>query len=209
LVVCSAGNWPDGPNEPHYPSDYPSAMSVAAVSPDQHRAPYSFYGTAVDLAAPGGSGSDVAAQNITSSGLNGTSAVDFGTSFSAPHVVGAAALVLSQFSNFSARDVRTRLEGSASPLSDDGMGNGLVNAAAALGASAPIVIVPPATGSTVPAGLVAVNTDDLATLASTFKLLVITARLLIAHRPFQHLEDIRTTLGLTSYQYAAVAAYTG
>ena len=133
LVVCSAGNWPDRPNEAHYPSDYASTVSVTAITPDRSRAIYSFYGDAVDLAAPGGSGLNTASENITSSGLNDTTAVDFGTSFAAPHVVGVGALLLSHDPSLSANDVRARLEISTTPLADGGMGRGLVDAAAALG----------------------------------------------------------------------------
>lgn len=207
LVVCSAGNWPDGPSQPHYPSDYPSTMSIAAVAPDRSRAPYSFYGAAVDLAGPGGSGSDVSADNITSSGPGGTATVDFGTSFSTPHVAGVAALILSKFPDLSARDLRTRLEGTATPLSDAGMGRGLVNAAAALGANTQLVDTPVA-GSP-PPGLAAVNNDDLDTLIATFHLLPITARILIARRPFRQLGDIRGALGLTEDQYDAIANFAG
>ncbi|MCI4678166.1 S8 family serine peptidase [Rhodoblastus acidophilus] len=207
LVVCSAGNWPNGPSEPHFPSDYPSNMSVGAVSPDERRAVYSFYGAEVDLAAPGGSGSDVNAENITSSGLDAGLAVDFGTSFSAPHVAGAAALVWSRFPNLAQRDVRTRLEGAAKPLADDGLGRGLLDAAAGLGGGAQIVVTPPASADS--AGLDAVNNDDLATLIAAFHLLPITARLLIAHRPFSQLDEIRGILGLTDEQFEAIAAFSG
>ncbi|WP_374544517.1 S8 family serine peptidase [Rhodoblastus sp.] len=209
LVVCSAGNWPDGPNEPHYPSDYPAAVSVAALAPDESRAPYSFSGSAVDLAAPGGSGSDIDAENITSSGLGGTSTVDFGTSFSAPHVAGVAALVWSQFPALAESEVRARLEGSATPLSDDGLGRGIVDAATALGLGAQqVVVTPPPTAAT-SAGLFAVNSDDLATLIGLFNLLPITARLLVALRPFQQIGDIRSVLGLTDAQYQSIVAYAG
>ena len=153
IIAASAGNFPDRPNEPHYPSDYPSVISVAAVGPTKRRASYSYFGDAVGLSAPGGD-SAVPSGSLTSVALGGATTQDSGTSFAAPHVVGIAALLLSDVPVLTAAQVRSILESTASPLADPGMGKGLVDAAAALqlalstgGASPPTPTPLPSTGS--------------------------------------------------------------
>jgi subtilisin family serine protease len=210
VVVCSAGNWPDGPDQPHYPSDYASTISVGAVGPDGRRAVYSFYGAAVDIAAPGGSGSEDAAENIVSAGLGGSIAVDFGTSFAAPHVAATAALVLSRSPGLPASEVRAIVERAARPVSDAGLGHGLLDIGVATQSAAPAdpdPSGPDATPGQGAAGLAAVNSYSLAALISSFGLATITARLLIMRRPHARLADIRGTLGLTAAQYARIEAY--
>jgi subtilisin family serine protease len=133
VVVCSAGNWPQTANEPHYPSDYLSSVSVGGVDRTRRRAPYSFYGTAVDLAAPGGGGTGVSEEDILSASPGAGVTTDFGTSFAAPHVAGAAALVLSHSPGTSVAEVRRLLESSAVQLVDEGLGNGLLDLSAAIG----------------------------------------------------------------------------
>ena len=92
LFVASAGN--SGQNTdtiPHYPSGYaaPNVVSVAATDGVDAKASFSNYGaTSVDLGAPG-----VA---IVSTTRNNTYSSSSGTSMAAPHVSGAAALVLSK-----------------------------------------------------------------------------------------------------------------
>lgn len=53
IVFASAGN--SGGNYPHYPSDYPGVISVAAMDPGDFLASYSNYGAGVDISSPGGS----------------------------------------------------------------------------------------------------------------------------------------------------------
>lgn len=131
LIVAAAGN--DGASIPSYPAAYPEVLAVAAVGPDGAPAPYSNFGSYVDIRAPGG---NFAFGDATDGVLS--TAWDFGTnqpiyafaegtSMAAPHVSGVAALVLAQRPGLSAVDLRSRLTnyaaGSASPY-----GAGLVNA---------------------------------------------------------------------------------
>ncbi|MBU1355407.1 MAG: S8 family serine peptidase [Candidatus Edwardsbacteria bacterium] len=51
VVVCAAGN--DASSDPHYPSSYNNALSVAATTTSDAKASFSNYGTTVDVSAPG------------------------------------------------------------------------------------------------------------------------------------------------------------
>ncbi len=89
LIVASAGN-ADANNDTaaHYPSDsdHPNVLSVAATDARDRVARFSQWGPmTVDLAAPG----DLIRTTANDNGF----AVVSGTSFSAPHVAGVAALV--------------------------------------------------------------------------------------------------------------------
>jgi hypothetical protein len=95
VFVGSAGN--NSSNQPHFPSDYPPVISVAATGPDDRFASsYSNFGPRIDLCAPGGMGvPQVDPQNIISLNSNNKLGWDFGTSFASPHAAAAAALLLS------------------------------------------------------------------------------------------------------------------
>ncbi|WP_420176380.1 S8 family serine peptidase [Luteococcus sp. OSA5] len=91
-VVAAAGNVADG--EPpanacnFSPANVPHVLTVANASTNNYQAPTSNDGPCVDLFAPG--------TGITSAwiGSQSATAVDDGTSMAAPHVAGAAAMVL-------------------------------------------------------------------------------------------------------------------
>ena len=85
VPVASAGN--EGRDIPRYPADYPNVVKVSAVDRSGNRASFSNYGN-VDLAAPG-------ADVLTTESEPPYYAPTDGTSFSAPYVAAAIALVLS------------------------------------------------------------------------------------------------------------------
>ncbi|HEX8974736.1 MAG TPA: S8 family serine peptidase [Patescibacteria group bacterium] len=105
LFVAAAGN--DSTNNdttPTYPASYDDSniISVAATDQNDNLASFSNYGTnSVDIAAPG--------KNIVSTSLSNGYAIGDGTSFAAPYVSGAAAMVESKFPSLSASDVKNQL----------------------------------------------------------------------------------------------------
>lgn len=93
---------------PIYPAAYnkvsSNVISVAATDYDDNLAPFSNYGTSVDIAAPG-------VNVLTTIGFDFT--LDSGTSFASAHVAGAAALIKSRFKTISALDIKSKLLKSA------------------------------------------------------------------------------------------------
>ena len=140
VVVAAAGNAQpaQGPSsEPLYPAAYPGVLSVAAstdggvVNPANggHALAFSEYGDAANIAAPG--------IGLLSTWWDGNYAVESGTSFSAPLVAAAAALVLAANPSLSGPQVTTLLRQTASPLLPGGtkIDGGLLNVGAAVDAA--------------------------------------------------------------------------
>ncbi|GAB7047325.1 S8 family peptidase [Catenuloplanes indicus] len=91
------------------PARVAAAITVGATTSTDARASYSNYGTCLDIFAPGSS--------ITSAWYTSTSATNTisGTSMAAPHVAGAAALVLSANTSYTPAQVRDYLVNNATP----------------------------------------------------------------------------------------------
>lgn len=97
IVVAAAGN--SGKRGVSWPGALEEAIGVSATGPGGAMAPYSSYGEGVDIAGPGGDktkpGGGVLQDTIN--GKGGHHYVEYqGTSMATPHVVGAAAILLSQ-----------------------------------------------------------------------------------------------------------------
>jgi hypothetical protein len=125
VVVVSAGNSGQGVGNPACAS---RAIAVGAVDANDVRAPFSSVGSALDLMAPGVSILSTytapAYQRLT------------GTSMAAPHVAGAAALILGMNPGLDSTGVSALLTSTANDLGTPGFdtetGHGLVDVAAAL-----------------------------------------------------------------------------
>lgn len=132
VVVAAAGN-----DTTHvlYPASLYSVIAVGATSftSTNSLASFSVTGPQIELVAPGSSIPTLAGYDSIE--------VVHGTSFAAPHVTGAAAILRSANSGWSAPEIRRRLAVGAEDLGASGRDNsygwGLLKIAAALSAAAP------------------------------------------------------------------------
>jgi serine protease len=150
ILVAAAGN--DGIDAEHtFPAHCPSVIAVGATGPTNERAPYSNYGSEIDLMAPGGDisktlelGGETIVAGVLSTIMDDEGEFEYGfyqgTSMAAPHVAGVVALLLARDPALTPAAVKARLEGSARPLdaaacrrpTGAACGAGLIDAAAAL-----------------------------------------------------------------------------
>jgi subtilisin family serine protease len=136
LVVAAAGNEAQDGNPVEYPAALPGVLAVGATAFDGTRALYSNTGSYVDLAAPGGSADGDPGHDIPLLLTGGGVTREAGTSFSAPLVAAAAALVIAQRPEATADQVAEILVKSATDRGnagrDDAFGAGVLNAGAAM-----------------------------------------------------------------------------
>ncbi len=129
VVVASAGN--DAKELDFYPASYENVLSVTATDNTDQKAAWCTWSRFVDIVAPG-------VVYTTRNGNQYTSTT--GTSYSAPMVSGAAALVRAQFPELNAAQVMELLRQSADDISQVGnnanfqyrIGHGRLNMEAAL-----------------------------------------------------------------------------
>ncbi len=134
IVVAAAGN--SGRRGVSYPGGLKETIGVSATGPDGTLAPYSSWGKGVDLAAPGGDmrkpGGGVLQDTIDKT--HGHAYQEFqGTSMAAPHVAGAAAILLSTGTCDAACVERTLLGSARGAAWDEQYGHGHLDLGAALG----------------------------------------------------------------------------
>lgn len=142
VVVVAAGNSAINASGSS-PANCQGVVTVAATGRTGGRASYSNYGTAVDVAAPGGDsgGSILSTWNNGRTTPGGDAYANMnGTSMATPHVAAAAALMLAKNPALTPDDVEARLKATARPfpLACSGCGAGIVDAAAAVDASVAI-----------------------------------------------------------------------
>ncbi|MBI3820097.1 MAG: peptidase S8 [Planctomycetes bacterium] len=141
LVVAAAGN--EHTTNEMYPAAYVEAVSVAASTPTDVRAPFSNYGSWVDIAAPGTAIVSTFPINAVTlgGGANGYQTLS-GTSMAAPVVSGVAGLLYSYLgAGATPAKVRGILEATADPIAKSYTTNGRVDAGLALErASSPATI---------------------------------------------------------------------
>ena len=139
LVIAAAGN--DGANtDSFYPAAYPDVLGVSATDQLNAPAPFSNSGSVVDVAAPG---VDIVSTYNADYPENTTRALyaSFsGTSLSAPHVSGVAALVKAKKPGLKADEIAARIQKRATDLGERGRdevyGHGVLNARCTLVPSA-------------------------------------------------------------------------
>ncbi|MDF1703049.1 MAG: S8 family serine peptidase, partial [Planctomycetota bacterium] len=141
LLIAAVGN---GGGRIDYPARYDSTFAVAAVDGQLLTTQYSAFGSAVDIAAPGGgpgtdAGNDGWPDGVLSAVKDETvepaiysHGYLIGTSQAVPHVVGTAAMLLAINPALTSLDIETILRGSALDLGvpgdDIAYGSGLVQA---------------------------------------------------------------------------------
>lgn len=166
IVIASAGN--DGqnflPSALSFPAAYDSVVSVAATDISRDRATYSQFNSAVDVAAPGGDTSTDLNSDGIADGVFSTHGSDAGrdgmiglitgpengTSMSAPHVSGVAALMKAVHPQLTPAQFDQLLQSGeitddlGAPGRDIFFGYGLINAANAITAAQRLAgVVPP------------------------------------------------------------------
>jgi len=99
LLIAASGN--SGLSETYYPASYPNVMSVGATGAADVIWNQSTFGPELDIVAPG----ELLRSTWPFNGYD----VSSGTSFSAPLVAGAAAIVKSHFPSYNAQQVAERL----------------------------------------------------------------------------------------------------
>jgi thermitase len=155
VIVASAGN--AGNNRPSYPAYYTNCIAVAATDSLDAKASFSTYGSWVDVAAPGVDIYSTMPNEGSVIGLTNYGSLS-GTSMSAPHVTGLAALVKAKKGGTNA-DIRGWIEDSAEPVGSIWTTYGIkrINALAAVSGAAvnqaPVVtIMSPADDASFPVG---------------------------------------------------------
>ncbi len=135
VTVAAAGN--EELARPHFPAAYsaqvPGLMAVAAVNANLAAAGFSNRGGWVSVAAPG---EGVWTANVTGRGGSYSYQNFDGTSFAAPYVAGAAALLRAQHADWTPEQIRARIVGTARNVgcAADACGAGLLDVGSAVGA---------------------------------------------------------------------------
>lgn len=99
LIVAAAGN--NNRNQAFYPASYEGVLSVASSADDDVRSGFSNYNTRVDISAPG--------TFIYSTVPNNKYDFKSGTSMASPVAAGAAAVLRSQFPNYTSQQIKSLL----------------------------------------------------------------------------------------------------
>ena len=134
VLVASAGN--SGTTSRQYPASYDDVIAVAATNDRDVRASFSSTGSSIGISAPG--------QAIPTTRAGGGYRTVSGTSFAAPYVAAAAALLRELHPTWTAREIVSTLREHSVDLGEKGWdplyGDGRLQADAALQAVAPATI---------------------------------------------------------------------
>jgi serine protease len=166
IFVAAAGN--GASSQPEYPAAFSGVISVSAVGPTRTLAPYSNFGSTIDLAAPGGDFSRDADGNGFPDGVLSTFFSDThgfgyafyqGTSMATAHVSGVIALMLGKNSALTPADIDNAINAHeiTEPIgSSQSFGAGLIDAARAVNRA-----VAGGSGSTVVNPVLRIDPDGL------------------------------------------------
>ncbi|MHC4428585.1 MAG: S8 family serine peptidase [Planctomycetota bacterium] len=134
IVVAAAGN--SSTSQPGYPSAYPAAIAVCAITQNDQLAGFSNWGSHLDCGAP--------SPDIVTTSHTGDTAYTTtfgGTSAASPHVAGLAGLVLSADPSLTPAEVRALINDNAQDLGAPGFdvifGNGRIDVGATMAALGP------------------------------------------------------------------------
>jgi len=137
VIVASAGNTNGGAVK--YPASLGSVIAVSATDTNNNFASFSAAGSKVEVTAPGTTVTNT--RGVTTTCLGGVTCAVQGTSFSAPHVAAAAALLKAYNPSWSNTEIRRRLGAGATDLGPAGrdaqFGYGLLNIVGAITAPPP------------------------------------------------------------------------
>lgn len=127
IVIAASGNYGEKGNPIIYPAACDNVISVGAVDKNKNIAPYSTYNDMVDVVAAGGA----AGSGVVSTGNSGGYVSGRGTSFAAPQVSAAAAIVKGIRPDLTYEKMNSLLKYSAEDLGEAGhdeyYGWGLLN----------------------------------------------------------------------------------
>jgi len=165
IFVAAAGN--SASSQPEYPAAFAGVISVSAVGPTKALAPYSNFGSSIDVAAPGGDftrdvDGDGFPDGVLSTFFSDAHGFGYGfyqgTSMATPHVAGVLALMLGINPGLTPADIDNALNAhqiTENIGSAQFFGNGLIDAARA------VVRAAGSSGSTVVDSVLRVDPDGL------------------------------------------------
>ncbi len=128
LIVAAAGN--NGADLQFYPSGYRGVLSVASTADDDRKSGFSNYHTTVSVSAPG--------SNVLATIPNNRYDTKSGTSMASPVTAGVAAVLMSEFPEYDAEQIRHLIMANTDDISDlninfdNKIGTGRVNLRKAL-----------------------------------------------------------------------------
>ncbi len=164
ISIVAAGNNSKDANL-YIPASCDNVITVGALDTDKIRAPYSNYGSRIDLMAPGGNTKKTISYNDISyrAGVLSTIYNDLtqkygyvfyqGTSMAAPQVAGAVALLIGEQPKLTFNQVRAMLKNASTPISCDhvgGCGAGSLDVNSLLSQPVPVVTAPVKSFSSLP-----------------------------------------------------------
>ena len=121
LITGAAGNGGNAADV-EYPAAFEEVIAVGAVDTSAQKTEEGVTGPEVELVAPG--------EQILTKSVFGMETVNSGTSMAAPHVAGAAALLMQQDEEKSAEEIRKILDVSGNPIGEqEAYGYGLLDVA--------------------------------------------------------------------------------